>query len=104
MHVDSGGFNLCELYRFQMYWCFPILRFRHATLALALKRVFFSSSSPAMRFIPARSKVPFLLEQRRDLEEKRQAAVEEQMKHFERGMATWLAVILRPDGALLVVC
>jgi len=32
------------------------------------------------------SYVPFLLEQRRDLEEKRQAAVEEQMKHFERGM------------------
>lgn len=45
----------------------------------------------------ARSEVPFLLEQRRDLEEKRQAAVEEQMKHFERGMATWLTVILRPE-------
>eukprot|EP00435_Cladocopium_sp_Y103_P072062 s28_g39.t1 len=32
------------------------------------------------------SYVPFLLEQRRDLEEKRQAAVEEQMRSFERGM------------------
>ncbi|CAL1173825.1 unnamed protein product [Cladocopium goreaui] len=32
------------------------------------------------------SYVPFLREQRRDLEEKRQAAVEEQMRNFERGM------------------
>jgi hypothetical protein len=33
------------------------------------------------------AEVPFLREQRRDLEEKRQAAVEEQMRNFERGMA-----------------
>lgn len=32
------------------------------------------------------SYVPFLREQRRDLEEKRRAAVEEQMRNFERGM------------------
>lgn len=62
-------------------------------------------SSPSSNEIhSARSKVPFLLEQRRDLEEKRQAAVEEQMKHFERGMATWLTAILRPDATTLLVC
>ena len=33
------------------------------------------------------AEVPFLREQRRDLEEKRQAAVEEQMRNFQRGMA-----------------
>eukprot|EP00931_Biecheleriopsis_adriatica_P008837 TRINITY_DN109976_c0_g1_i1.p1 TRINITY_DN109976_c0_g1~~TRINITY_DN109976_c0_g1_i1.p1 ORF type:complete len:351 (-),score=76.17 TRINITY_DN109976_c0_g1_i1:53-1105(-) len=32
------------------------------------------------------SYVPFLLEQRRDMEEKRQAAIEEQVKSFERGL------------------
>merc|ERR1712048_337935 len=30
--------------------------------------------------------VPFLVEQRRDIEEKRQKAIEEQMKSFERGI------------------
>ena len=40
------------------------------------------------------AEVPFLREQRRDLEEKRQAAVEEQMRSFERGMAAGREQIL----------
>ena len=46
----------------------------------------------SVHFIMA--EVPFLREQRRDLEEKRQAAVEEQMRSFERGMAAGREQIL----------